>query len=335
MLDKDTTKRIFKKAFFTYLTVMIVALLIKIFSPFSFWAYYNTSALWGQFMEFIFPYIFIILGIFSVALAPFSGEFFIDIGELPGSVIPIIVIVIVNLIIYLSIVLIIFIYRSKKVFVKKLKITGNTEVFRKYWFFGLGLLLLGLFFLISSLFYEVLSASHSYPNMSYKEYIICEKEEKIKDSIFVRITNKGVCFRENVCKIVDGVQCNNFKIGDKYDGGLKIVNGLNKDNFDFEIKKNDKYTLLLITINNKTQTHAFGVGRFNATSVLDGSVIKNIDEETFQYLGGKYSKDKNYVYYKGGIIDADPVTFVYKKGGGKTVGRGHDKYGSWIVGKMK
>ncbi len=210
----------------------------------------------------------------------------------------------------------------------------SRKIFKKTFFIYLTVVIV-VSLIIIFLALKVFSASHSYPNMSYNEYIICEKEKKIKDSILVRITNKGVCFRENVCKIVDGVQCKNFEIGDKYDGGLKIVNGINKDNFDFEIKKNDRYTILLITINNKTQTHVFGVGHFGAMSVLDGFVIKNVDEETFQYLGGKYSKDKNYVYYKDRIIDADPATFIYKKGRGKTVGRGHDKYGSWVIGKMK
>lgn len=181
------------------------------------------------------------------------------------------------------------------------------------------------FLIFVILFYKYICFEHTYPHYSFREYNICEKSQ-IKADGKIKITEKGVCFEKSICEQLVGiVECENLDDSD-YGRDNKVVKNLNKNNFDFEnIDARIDRILFTFKENNK-------VVYLNNKKYFE---IKNVDLKTFQYLGGKYSKDTNNVYYKNEIIPADPETFIYEKGKGKAIGKGRDKNGTWIKGFLK
>ncbi len=191
----------------------------------------------------------------------------------------------------------------------------NKEIIKKSlkWLIVFG----GLFTSLIFLFYNYIF---------FGEHEVCEKSSKVKADGRISISEKGVCFERSICnQLEEIVKCKNLNNGfDERDS--KIVKNLNKNNFRFEnidaridrilfIFKEDNYAIFLA---NKKYYK-----------------IENIDPDTFQYLGGKYSKDKNHVYYKNEIIEVDLETFIYERGNGKAIGKGRDKNGTWIKGILQ
>jgi hypothetical protein len=170
-------------------------------------------------------------------------------------------------------------------------------------------------------------------DLSIKEYRICIEAKKVKTTSEIYITEKGVCVQQRVCeKFNDIFECENVnnKSVNKYN--FRIVKNLNKDNFDFEVLNKPKeiryFNFIKTKINGNEKGFIFGTNEIYLK-------MENVDLPTFQYLGGKYSKDKNHVYYKSEIISADSETFIYEKRTGKVTGRGKDKNGVWIKGVLQ
>ena len=326
--NKEIIKKVLKRALIFYLIVMVVALLVREFSPLSFW-HHNPFNPYNQFTELIFPYLFLVALFFGGALLPFNLEFYSNIiGSLGIAMFFVIISILINLIIYFTIFLFVYVYFSKRQSLEKTIFTKFIRLFGRFWFLGI---ILGA--ILSYLFYSELSFQHSYPHSSHREHKICEEAVEVKHKSGIIITEKGVCFRKKMCKNINGIDCVNLDRGREQYNGYRIVDGLNKENFDFEILNRDKYDIVKIKIRGDEKSYVLNVGNF--TNIFDGYAIGDIDVNTFQYLGGKYSKDKSNVYYKDKIILADPETFNYKKGGGKTVGKGMDRNGTWITGVLQ
>ncbi len=169
---------------------------------------------------------------------------------------------------------------------------------------------------------------------SSKEERICENSVILKEEFGFRVTKKGICVHGSSKKYV----CDKYNISCKDAGNKKfsfgdwyLIEDLNKDDFDInflEEKSNENYRIIELNI----KEEKIYIIDFLKLSIDD---LQNIDPETFQYLNGSYSKDKNNVYYKNEIISADPETFIYEKGKGKATGKGRDKNGTWIKGALQ
>ncbi|MCK4635478.1 MAG: DKNYY domain-containing protein [Candidatus Moranbacteria bacterium] len=185
-----------------------------------------------------------------------------------------------------------------------------------------------------------------------------------------KITDKRVYSQKDFCEILEGfIACRNLD-GDKQ---YKIVKGVNKDNFNFKfitgLKKteNSKEELVISDLDEEFNLPKYTCNRTTCVYNVSGRVdfykkrnhgilvikddnvaiirhaggeyllltVDNVNFETFQYLGGKYSKDKNNIYYKNESIGADPETFIYEKGKGKAIGKGRDKNRTWIKGVLQ
>ncbi len=182
-------------------------------------------------------------------------------------------------------------------------------------------------------------------DLNYEEYKTCISSPEIKSNRDIKITKKGVCFQNGFCELIDDTTCKKaYSVEDDtgviYYWGWTIVEDFNKNNFYFEELrgKNDEL-FYKISFNGVNKNYFInlspGWGNNWGDKKRNNYVVNDIDLETFQQLGGKYSKDKNNVYYKNEITGADPETFTYKKGSGKTIGKGKDKNGTWIKGILQ
>lgn len=240
-------------------------------------------------------------------------------------------------------------------------------------------------------------------DVTLKGFFVCENDftfsKSVKSYGKFFITNRGVCVQESVCEKLEGfAECEELKENGYY--SKVVLKGADKNNFDFKfltgLKKteNSKEEFIISDLGDEfnlpkytcTQTQCdfntsgkidfYQMKRYGMLLIKDNDVaiflrsqnvviFKDVDldnfqfeylgekylkvqnqvyynndrifveSETFQYLGGKYSKDKNNVYYKNEIITADPETFIYEKGRGKAIGKGRDKNGTWIKGALK
>lgn len=177
-------------------------------------------------------------------------------------------------------------------------------------------------------------------NISIEVYRTCIEPEKIKYNSDILITERGVCLRQRICNEFDILDCEKTDEKIKNNLNWKIAKDLNKNNFDFKTIKDNEDRMNrvdneIIELSVGGVFINYAVNEWQAACIKCRYVVGNVDPETFKYLGGKYSKDKNKVYYKNEIIGADQETFIYEKGGGKAIGKGRDKDGTWIKGVLQ
>lgn len=319
-----TNKKVFKKSLkwslVFYVVAIIISILLREFSPIKFWDDNPTND-YNLIVKIISPYTFLIVGLFlgSSMLYDFLfWEYFSFSGFL--------IVAFINIILFLIIFIFVYNHFGKKESIEKNKFLKFSNFIVKFSPLII-LLIIGCSYLIYSINYGWKR------DLSIEEYITCVEAEKIKTTGYIYITEEGVCATQKVCNNFSNIfECENVNSKPKNDHNFRVIKNLDKNNFDFEVLDNSvRGDFISIKVNVNNEKYNFVFGRTDIYLILD----EYVDLKDFQYLGGKYSKDKKNVYYKSEIIGADSETFIYERGNGKAIGKGRDKNGTWIKGILQ
>lgn len=149
-----------------------------------------------------------------------------------------------------------------------------------------------------------------------EEKNVCYKADELRSGTYYKVTTKGVCVADYVCKYLEG--CESTHGGD---GSWSILKDESSEIFKIE-KADIKGECLAYIISSSK-------GDFFWWPTKGNGRIQKVDGDSFEYLGEEYYKDEDSLYYGNKIlIDADFASFEYKGDGWAK-----DKNGFFYEGK--